>query len=107
MFGSCRYHYGRPPRPFYVLLKVGLREFIGDGPTRQAARHSAASKALSVLKNLPMPRENKVKIEAEECADGEGWLILFLHMILLIGFFPRFHFAVFTFLAFGHLNLSR
>ncbi|XP_025089402.1 double-stranded RNA-binding protein Staufen homolog isoform X2 [Pomacea canaliculata] len=66
-----RYHYGRPPRPFYVLLKVGLREFIGDGPTRQAARHSAASKALSVLKNLPMPRENKVKIEAEECADGE------------------------------------
>lgn len=61
-----RYHYGRAPRPFYVMLKVGQREFIGDGPTRQAARHCAASKALRVLKPLPMPSEVKVKTETEE-----------------------------------------
>ena len=40
-------------RAFYTSLRVGHREFIGDGPTRQAARHSAAQKALRVLKALP------------------------------------------------------
>ena len=44
-----RYHYPRMPRIFYVSLKVGQREFIGQGPTRQAARHSAAAKALKVF----------------------------------------------------------
>jgi len=68
---TCRYHYGRPPRPFYVLLKVGQREFIGDGPTRQAARHSAATKALRVLKSLPVPSESsKPKTEDEEESEG-------------------------------------
>ncbi|XP_070208413.1 double-stranded RNA-binding protein Staufen homolog isoform X2 [Littorina saxatilis] len=65
-----RYHYGRPPRPFYVMLKVGHREFIGDGPTRQAARHSAASKALRVLKNMPLPSEDS-KPKTEEEKDAE------------------------------------
>nr|KAG5691353.1 hypothetical protein BaRGS_033402 [Batillaria attramentaria] len=64
-----RYHYGRAPRPFYVMLKVGQREFIGDGPTRQAARHSAATKALRILKSLPMPNEVKVKTDSEDAAE--------------------------------------
>ncbi|KAL8575957.1 hypothetical protein ACOMHN_051975 [Nucella lapillus] len=62
-----RYHYGRPPRPFYVMLKVGSREFIGEGPTRQLARHNAAAKALKVLGNLPVPSDgSKAKDEQEE-----------------------------------------
>jgi double-stranded RNA-binding protein Staufen len=70
-----RYHYGSSkPRPFFVLLKVGQREFIGEGATRQTARHNAAMKALKVLRNLPMPAERaKPKQEdgEEEKDDGE------------------------------------
>ncbi|KAK3777175.1 hypothetical protein RRG08_010829, partial [Elysia crispata] len=62
-------------RAFYVSLRVGHREFIGDGPTRQAARHNAAQKALRILKNLPEqnePKENKAPSEqAENVTDGE------------------------------------
>lgn len=47
-FKCFRYHYPRFPRVFFVSLKVGQREFIGDGKTRQAARHNAAAKALNV-----------------------------------------------------------
>lgn len=50
-----RYHYPRAPTVFYVSLKVGQREFIGEGRTRQAARHNAADKALKVLRSLPLP----------------------------------------------------
>lgn len=50
-----RYHYPRAPSVFYVSLKVGSREFVGEGRTRQAARHAAAEKALKVLRNLPLP----------------------------------------------------
>jgi len=52
-----RYHYPRFPRMFYVSLKVGQREFIGEGSTRQMARHNAAAKALKVLKILPVPQK--------------------------------------------------
>lgn len=52
-----RYRYPRPPHRFSVALKVGEREFIGEGETLQAARHSAASMALKVLKNLPLPTQ--------------------------------------------------
>ena len=45
----------RPPRLFYVSLKVGSREFIGEGPSRQQARHHAARKALEIVRMLPMP----------------------------------------------------
>ena len=38
-----------------MSLKVGPREFIGEGATRQAARHNAAEKALKVLMTLPIP----------------------------------------------------
>ena len=58
-----------------MSLRVGHREFIGDGPTRQAARHNAAQKALRILKNLPEqnePKENKAPSEqAENVTDGE------------------------------------
>ncbi|XP_045181641.2 double-stranded RNA-binding protein Staufen homolog isoform X2 [Mercenaria mercenaria] len=50
-----RYHYMRPPRTFYVSLKVGTREFIGEGISRQMARHNAAKKALEILRSLKIP----------------------------------------------------
>lgn len=43
------------PRVFYVSLKVGNREFIGEGATRQMARHTAAAKAMKVIEQLPLP----------------------------------------------------
>lgn len=49
-----RYHYP-VPKIFYVQLSVGSHEFIGEGRTRQAARHSAAMKALQALRNEPIP----------------------------------------------------
>ncbi|KAI7792844.1 double-stranded RNA-binding protein Staufen-like protein 2 [Triplophysa rosa] len=49
-----RYHYP-VPKVFYVQLTVGNKEFIGEGRTRQAARHNAAMKALQALKNEPIP----------------------------------------------------
>lgn len=38
-----------------MQLSVGSHEFIGEGRTRQAARHSAAMKALQALRNEPIP----------------------------------------------------
>ena len=35
---------------YTVSLKVGQRQFFGEGHTQQAAKHNAASKALAVLK---------------------------------------------------------
>uniref|UniRef100_A0AAY4AXC5 Double-stranded RNA-binding protein Staufen homolog 2 n=1 Tax=Denticeps clupeoides TaxID=299321 RepID=A0AAY4AXC5_9TELE len=49
-----RYHYPLP-KVFYVQLTVGNNEFIGDGRTRQAARHNAAMQALQALRNEPIP----------------------------------------------------
>ncbi|XP_066268584.1 double-stranded RNA-binding protein Staufen homolog 2-like isoform X3 [Branchiostoma lanceolatum] len=49
-----RYHYPTP-KTFYVSLTIGNREFIGEGRTRQQARHNAAAKALKVLKDEPIP----------------------------------------------------
>lgn len=49
-----RYHYP-VPKIFYVQLSVGIHEFIGEGRTRQAARHNAAMKALQALRNEPIP----------------------------------------------------
>uniref|UniRef100_A0A8C9WAQ2 Double-stranded RNA-binding protein Staufen homolog 2 n=1 Tax=Scleropages formosus TaxID=113540 RepID=A0A8C9WAQ2_SCLFO len=51
-----RYHYP-VPKIFYVQLTVGNNEFIGEGRTRQAARHNAAMKALQVLRNEPIPEK--------------------------------------------------
>ena len=41
------------PTTFRVSLKVGAREFYGEGSSAQASKHDAASKALDVLKRLP------------------------------------------------------
>lgn len=43
------------PKIFYVQLTVGNHEFLGEGKTRQAARHNAAMKALQALQNEPIP----------------------------------------------------
>ncbi len=48
---------GGYPRRFTVLLKVGPREFQGEGGTRQAARNNAAAKALRLLRYMPMPTQ--------------------------------------------------
>lgn len=76
-YWPVRYHYPRISRAFYVSLCVGHREFIGDGPTRQAARHNAAQKALRILRNIPSPpneTENSMEskpVEVQEVSSGE------------------------------------
>jgi len=47
---SMRNRSGGFPPMFAVQLKVGAHEFIGEGATAQAARHSAASQALKLIK---------------------------------------------------------
>lgn len=39
---------------YKVVVKVGEREFTGEGSSAQAARHDAASKALQLLHSLPL-----------------------------------------------------
>lgn len=46
---NSRHHLGKL---FYVSLKVGSREFVGQGVTRQLARHQAATKAILCLRQL-------------------------------------------------------
>ena len=43
------------------MVRVGVREFIGEGATAQLARHAAAAKALNEIRQLPLPDE---KIQA-------------------------------------------
>ncbi|XP_035213762.1 double-stranded RNA-binding protein Staufen homolog isoform X1 [Stegodyphus dumicola] len=57
-----RYHYPKVPT-YYVSLKVGTRQFFGEGRTAQAARHAAAEEALSILRNLPYPENVKRQSE--------------------------------------------
>jgi len=52
---------GYPPM-FCVQLRVGTRDFVGEGATAQAAKHGAAGKALKVLKDLPIP-DGKSKLD--------------------------------------------
>merc|ERR1711936_820418 len=52
---------GYPPM-FCVQLRVGNRDFIGEGPTAQAAKHNAAGKALKMLKEMPIP-DGKSKLD--------------------------------------------
>ncbi|XP_071270206.1 double-stranded RNA-binding protein Staufen homolog 2 isoform X3 [Salvelinus alpinus] len=70
--GMCnqRYHYS-VPKIFYVQLSVGTNEFIGEGRTRQAARHSAAMKALQALRNEPIP-ERPLQSPEEQKEVDEG-----------------------------------
>ncbi|XP_072555895.1 double-stranded RNA-binding protein Staufen homolog 2 isoform X2 [Paramormyrops kingsleyae] len=68
-----RYHYP-VPKIFYVQLMVGSSEFIGEGRTRQAARHNAAMKALQVLRNEPIPekRPQSVEEKSEACDSSDA-----------------------------------
>ncbi|KAH0549247.1 double-stranded RNA-binding protein Staufen homolog 2 isoform X2 [Cotesia glomerata] len=52
-----RFFHTKPEGLYVVTLKVGEREFIGQGVTGQAARHDAASRALEQLRQLPLPEE--------------------------------------------------
>ncbi|XP_030071446.1 double-stranded RNA-binding protein Staufen homolog 2 isoform X2 [Microcaecilia unicolor] len=52
------------PKIFYVQLTVGNIEFLGEGKTRQAARHNAAMKALQALRNEPIPEKSPLNGEA-------------------------------------------
>jgi len=52
---------GYPPM-FYVQLRVGNKDFTGEGPTAQAAKHNAAAKALKMLNEMPIP-DGKSKLD--------------------------------------------
>lgn len=54
-YGNSRYPPPMRPNTCCVSLRVGSREFIGEGKTVQAARHNAASKALAIIRVLPFP----------------------------------------------------
>uniref|UniRef100_A0A8C5GUI4 Double-stranded RNA-binding protein Staufen homolog 2 n=1 Tax=Gouania willdenowi TaxID=441366 RepID=A0A8C5GUI4_GOUWI len=81
-----RYHYP-VPKIFYVQLSVGSNEFIGDGRTRQAARHNAAMKALQALRNEPIPerppQDPEDKGETEEGSDASKSEISLVYEIAL------------------------
>ncbi|XP_046880038.1 double-stranded RNA-binding protein Staufen homolog 2 isoform X1 [Hypomesus transpacificus] len=83
-----RYHYP-VPKIFYVQLSVGSNEFIGEGRTRQAARHNAAMKALQALRNEPIPErppqslEEKAEEEEEEGSDASKSEISLVYEIAL------------------------
>ncbi|XP_075936251.1 double-stranded RNA-binding protein Staufen homolog 2 isoform X1 [Anarhichas minor] len=81
-----RYHYP-VPKIFYVQLSVGSHEFIGEGRTRQAARHNAAMKALQALRNEPIPerplQSPEEKGESEEGTDASKSEISLVYEIAL------------------------
>ncbi|XP_061569050.1 double-stranded RNA-binding protein Staufen homolog 2 isoform X5 [Cololabis saira] len=81
-----RYHYP-VPKIFYVQLSVGSHEFIGEGRTRQAARHNAAMKALQALRNEPIPerppQNPEEKGETEEGSDASKSEISLVYEIAL------------------------
>jgi len=54
----------RSPRNFRVALRVGDRDYVGEGFSLQAARHSAASEALKFLRTLPLPLSSSESISA-------------------------------------------
>ncbi|XP_055938006.1 double-stranded RNA-binding protein Staufen homolog 2-like isoform X2 [Argiope bruennichi] len=67
-----RYHYPKVPT-YYVSLKVGSRQFFGEGRTAQAARHAAAEEALAALRNLPYPENVKRQHEVpHQKTNGEN-----------------------------------
>ncbi|KAF5901201.1 double-stranded RNA-binding protein Staufen 2 isoform X1, partial [Clarias magur] len=65
------YHYP-VPKVFYVQLTVGSNEFIGEGRTRQAARHNAAMKALQALRNEPIPEKQPQSLEEKKGSEEES-----------------------------------
>ena len=68
----------RMPTTYSVVLKIGRRQFRGNGPTRQQARHNAASRALKVLKNIQLhpqtaynPNQKCTDDQTAQGSDGE------------------------------------
>ncbi|KAL1109942.1 hypothetical protein AAG570_014099, partial [Ranatra chinensis] len=56
-----RYYGGAPAKGlFKVTVKVGEREFSGEGISAQAARHDAAAKALHTLRSLPLDTNSTI-----------------------------------------------
>ncbi|XP_029633009.1 double-stranded RNA-binding protein Staufen homolog isoform X2 [Octopus sinensis] len=81
-----RYHFPRVSKMSYVSLKVGHREFSGEGLTRQAARHNAAAKALQVLHNEPIVNTKKKEVIEESNTEDKDQLkseISLVHEIAL------------------------
>ncbi|XP_013794183.1 double-stranded RNA-binding protein Staufen homolog, partial [Limulus polyphemus] len=61
-----RYHCPKISLMCYVCLKVGNKQFFGEGTTTQAARHAAAEKALQALKEIPCQEHTKKHIEVSK-----------------------------------------
>ena len=61
-----------PKSSFCVQLKIGNHEFKGIGCTRQQARHNAASKALVVLKCVPLQRKTESTSNSEDPGGGSN-----------------------------------
>jgi len=74
---------------FHVSLMVGEREFFGEGETMQAARHSAATMALNLLRTLPLPtRESPVESDTTETdhepSSGKGNTLCHRHRYWIV-----------------------
>jgi len=93
-----RFGYGRhPPFPpmFYVQLRVGPREYFGEGYTAQAAKHNSASKALREIRDLPMPEhvnhgESQSLTDLDPDADLKSPISLVHEVALKHGFGVQF-----------------
>lgn len=57
---------------FCMSVSVGSREFVGEGTTRQAAKHDAASKALNLIKTLPLPTQGQEKNNSSNNVNGDS-----------------------------------
>ena len=57
---------------FMVSLRVGAREFVGEGSTAQQAKHNAAAKALRIVKALPIPQETPTAPPVEDPSEAEA-----------------------------------
>ena len=74
---------GFQPPVFVVSLRVGSREFFGEGPTAQGARHDAASKAVNHLKQLPMPEDFQCEMPQGDFGKREHCVILIARVLFL------------------------
>ncbi|GAB6028431.1 hypothetical protein CHUAL_002591 [Chamberlinius hualienensis] len=61
-----RYQYPRYQRTFYVSLRLGNRQFIGEGLSIQLAKHNAAEKAIKAFKDMQISTEDKISEEEDQ-----------------------------------------
>lgn len=81
------------PKIFYVQLTVGDREFLGEGKTRQAARHNAAMKALQALQNEPIPKKLPQVSDFSPLSTNTGDFPYFSTKVVINKELPLFSFA--------------